>query len=1086
MKQLYYKLRIIILISIALLIISSIQAKENNQSKYSKIDYRIVSQSYWLKMAKLGLVELAPMVPIKKAVYKSNKIDAPFLASNYSTDIPVTTHRKTVQSENSVFIDPNDKDIILNSNNSAFWACSTVTEAYGADAFYSTDGGKKWDGSINGVGGSNYGDPAAVIDLDGRYYVGYIDTSLGQGVAHSTNGGITWTHIQVAAGIDSFLDKNHLWVDNSSLSAYKGNLYSAWTNFFGTDDGDIQISRSTNTGIDWSIPINISSAVNEGGFNQGVNIQTGPSGEVYAAWAIYDSLVPPYGKAYDETAIGFTRSLDGGATFEHAWRSIDNIRGIRYTKTSKSMRVNSFPAMTVDNSIGPHGGNIYIVWANYGYPGVNDGPDIDIYMIMSTDKGSTWSSEPTRVNQDPLGKGKEHYFPWITCDPASGKLFVIFYDDRDVSSTDCEVFVACSADGGTTWCDFKVSDVSFTPSPVPGLADGYFGDYLGISAREGKVYPAWTDNRSGRALTYVSPFVVYEQIWCVHSLNLFQDNFSTDGTATGTGRADTAMDILPETTPGILPGDSAVVTVCAPAFQIAYHDQEDPTSGAAIYGWISVLPVEHMPATGDDLEERDPVNEPGPGDEGERWPYRDSEVIPSNLWGSEEPPRNLTWHQMQMDTCFAHPGRSDPVANRFCIDLNENYFVAGDTILFFFHARNMDGSDFYWSEFTETTQDSSDVANDPMEFQILPTSSNSDILYVDNFEDTDARYYFNTAFQMLQITPDRYDVRYPSLNAGNGPGSRVVSVTQQLIPSYRVIIWNSGNLHSGTVGDGTGNPDKEDDWGILFAFVDLHSNSNGSGIYFSGNDLAEEWSGLLGPSAVNFKSAYMNFNLEKADHRVLGQDYPFAIGESESIFEHPETGADTMIVWDGCSEMNDFDVLSPYGSATGQMTYNDPGNLQAGAVLTQASTNINENPVGVVLSGFSFSHIWDDVPAGIPDRTDHLTDILNWLMNQSNSPTAIGATTALANNLLQNYPNPFNPSTTIKYSIKDRAHVSLKIYNVAGFLVRTLVNEKKIPGVYTVKWNSENNSGDPVASGVYFYRLVTKEFTKTRKLVVLK
>jgi len=62
-------------------------------------------------------------------------------------------------------------------------------------------------------------------------------------------------------------------------------------------------------------------------------------------------------------------------------------------------------------------------------------------------------------------------------------------------------------DGGETWEDFKVSDVFFTPSAIPGLANGYMGDYLGIVARGSMVYPTWTDNRDGLYMTYVSPYV---------------------------------------------------------------------------------------------------------------------------------------------------------------------------------------------------------------------------------------------------------------------------------------------------------------------------------------------------------------------------------------------------------------------------------------------------------------------------------------------------------------------------------------------------------------------------------------------------
>ena len=61
-------------------------------------------------------------------------------------------------------------------------------------------------------------------------------------------------------------------------------------------------------------------------------------------------------------------------------------------------------------------------------------------------------------------------------------------------------------DGGYSWEEFKVSDVSFTPSPIPGLAQDYMGDYLGIQAKNGIVYPMWTDNRNGYAMTWCSPY----------------------------------------------------------------------------------------------------------------------------------------------------------------------------------------------------------------------------------------------------------------------------------------------------------------------------------------------------------------------------------------------------------------------------------------------------------------------------------------------------------------------------------------------------------------------------------------------------
>jgi len=87
--------------------------------------------------------------------------------------------------------------------------------------------------------------------------------------------------------------------------------------------------------------------------------------------------------------------------------------------------------------------------------------------------------------------------------------------------------------------------------------------------------------------------------------------------------------------------------------------------------------------------------------------------------------------------------------------------------------------------------------------------------------------------------------------------------------------------------------------------------------------------------------------------------------------------------------------------------------------------------------------------------------------------------------LLQNYPNPFNPSTKIEYSLANAAQVSLKIYNVLGNEVATLVNERQEAGSYTVSFGI-NNGTFSLSSGVYFYRLETGSFVSTKKLVLMK
>ncbi len=86
----------------------------------------------------------------------------------------------------------------------------------------------------------------------------------------------------------------------------------------------------------------------------------------------------------------------------------------------------------------------------------------------------------------------------------------------------------------------------------------------------------------------------------------------------------------------------------------------------------------------------------------------------------------------------------------------------------------------------------------------------------------------------------------------------------------------------------------------------------------------------------------------------------------------------------------------------------------------------------------------------------------------------------------QNYPNPFNPSTSIMFTIGDDSHVGIKVYNLRGQLVRTLVDEEKIAGDYTVVWYGEDDSGKKCSSGVYLYRMETKQKTFERKMLLLK
>lgn len=86
----------------------------------------------------------------------------------------------------------------------------------------------------------------------------------------------------------------------------------------------------------------------------------------------------------------------------------------------------------------------------------------------------------------------------------------------------------------------------------------------------------------------------------------------------------------------------------------------------------------------------------------------------------------------------------------------------------------------------------------------------------------------------------------------------------------------------------------------------------------------------------------------------------------------------------------------------------------------------------------------------------------------------------------QNYPNPFNPITVIEYSVPRKAHVAIKIYNILGRHVATLVNEDKPAGFYKVIWDGSDDCGHEVATGIYLYRFQAGSYVQTRKMMLLK
>ena len=113
----------------------------------------------------------------------------------------------------------------------------------------------------------------------------------------------------------------------------------------------------------------------------------------------------------------------------------------------------------------------------------------------------------------------------------------------------------------------------------------------------------------------------------------------------------------------------------------------------------------------------------------------------------------------------------------------------------------------------------------------------------------------------------------------------------------------------------------------------------------------------------------------------------------------------------------------------------------------------------------------------------------------ANNPVAVNTAVASADDgsmlpieyaLFQNYPNPFNPSTQISFDIPKSEFVTLRVYNLLGQDVKTLINQSMVPGRYTVEWNGNDMLNSDVASGVYFYELRGESFISRKKMLLIR
>lgn len=388
---------------------------------------------------------------------------------------------------------PNEPSIIMNPDNTDVLVAGANLNNY----YTSSDGGLTWNtnqlSSTYGV----WGDPVIDVDASGNFYFfhlsnpasgNWIDRIVCQ---KSTNNGSTWSDGSYT-GLNGTKAQDKQW---SIIDRTTGTIFITWTQFdvYGSADPNdksiILFSKSTDGGDSWSTPLKINeidgNCLDEDDTVEGAVPALGPNGEIYVAWAGPNGLV-------------FNKSLDQGDTWLSEEISIDPMPTGWDYGIPGLYRGNGLPITKCDLSGGPNHGTIYVNWSDQRN-GVND---TDIWLAKSTDGGDTWTG-PIRVNDDPVGK--QQFFTWMDIDQTNGNLHFVFYDRRDYTDTNTDVYLAYSTDGGTSFTNRKISESPFVPSP--GI---FFGDYTNITAHNNIVRPIWTRLNNGNLSiwTDVTPFEI--------------------------------------------------------------------------------------------------------------------------------------------------------------------------------------------------------------------------------------------------------------------------------------------------------------------------------------------------------------------------------------------------------------------------------------------------------------------------------------------------------------------------------------------------------------------------------------------------
>ncbi len=720
----------------------------------------------------------------------------------------------------------------------------------------------------------------------------------------------------------------------------------------------------------------------------------------------------------------FYVSTDGGVTFtQKSANQFSNYIGTEVggRSTVQFMRCRPYPFIAADNSFGPYRGRLYLVYASNNPPG--NGNKSDIFLRYSTDQGATWSS-PRIVNDDPNSQNNFQFHPAIWCDKQTGRLYIKFYDTRRVPTSDSmDVYATYTDDGGETFApNQRLTNRHFRINFTNSSSATYRGDYDAITSNRYTSLAVWTDFRNSNYLGMTAYFPDFAML-----ARATRDTLKfTDST--------TAIIKIPAVklyTYGVK--FSASVSPSAP-FELTWPNGD---SLASVPDSITLKIKTNNVATGTYT-----ISILGQGPNGTPIHRRTLNIrvqfIPNTVQ-LLQPNGGEFWIQGQ--TKQIRWTRTGDVGN-VRLEYSTNNGSTWTQIVASTPA--LPGSYNWVIPPTPTTQgkvrvtwtDSSNVTD--QSDNVFTISGPAALISIanDSLRAT-AQYGSNLAFDTLRIS-----------NTG----------TLTLNWTSTGTAWANAFPSSGSVpADSTRSAP------VRFNAAGLIGGTYYGTLAVSSNDPQRP--------TVNVPMRFRVFGVAQisAVPRDTLNFGSVQVGRTDTALVRVyNIGTDTLRTTNSVTPPGRFGTLTP----SVKLSPNDSTNIRV--VFTPLDSTLSYTATLRIITN-------DPDPA---DDTVFVT-----LVGRGRGTTSVPLIT---HNevpeqfvLEQNYPNPFNPSTTIRFgipgSIAQNEIATLRVFDIVGREVATLVNQRLSPGTYSVQFET-----DGLASGIYFYRLAAGQFVQTRKMMLTK